>query len=132
MVKTRKAHNDEVRRIVAFYNANEYRPTIKPTDVLVVAENDGKLCGVVRLCEEKNCLILRGMRVLERVRRQGVGTQLLKTVELSIGDRECFCIPHRYLQSFYGQIGFAVIEESDAPLFLQGNGNRLAPMGYHL
>jgi N-acetylglutamate synthase-like GNAT family acetyltransferase len=119
MIRTRKAHTDEMERIAAFYRANEYGPTIRPTDVIVIAENDRKLCGAVRLCEENNSLVLRGMRVLERMRRQGIGTQLLEAAELFIDDRECFCIPHRYLQSFYGRIGFVVIDESEAPPFLQ-------------
>ena len=108
-----------MEHIVAFYRANEYKPTIRPTDVIIVAENEGKLCGAVRLCEENNSLVLRGMRVSEPVRRQGIGPQLLETAELFIGNRACFCIPHRYLQSFYGQIGFEVIDENEAPAFLQ-------------
>jgi N-acetylglutamate synthase-like GNAT family acetyltransferase len=119
MVRTRKARAEEMGRIAAFYQVNEYKPTIRPTDVIVVAENDGELCGVVRLCEENNTLILRGMRVYEGMQGQGIGTQLLKTTELLIGGRACFCIPHRYLQSFYGRIGFVVIDEGEAPSFLQ-------------
>ena len=119
MVKTKKAHPDKMGRIAAFYRANEYRPTIRPTDVIAIAENDGELCGAVRLCEENNHLVLRGMRVSEKMRRQGIGTQLLETAEFFIGDRECFCIPHRYLQPLYGRIGFVLIDESEAPPFLQ-------------
>ena len=120
MIRTRKAHADEMGRIAAFYRANEYKPTIRPTDAIFIAENDdGKLYGAVRLCEENNSLVLRGMRVSGRMQRQGIGTRLLEIAELSIGDRECFCIPHRYLQSFYGRIGFVVIDECEAPSFLQ-------------
>jgi GNAT superfamily N-acetyltransferase len=53
------------------------------------------------------------------MRRRGIGTQLLEAAELLIGGRECLCIPHRHLQSFYGRIGFMVIDESEAPSFLR-------------
>jgi N-acetylglutamate synthase-like GNAT family acetyltransferase len=119
MIRTRKAYADKMGRIAAFYRTNEYGPAIKPTDVIVIAENDGELCGAVRLCEENDRLVLRGMRVSERMRRRGIGTQLLEAAELLIGGRECLCVPHRHLQSFYGRIGFMVIDESEAPSFLQ-------------
>lgn len=126
MVRTMKAHTDEMGRIAAFYRANEYRPTIRPTDVIVIAKNDGKFCGAVRLCEENSRLVLRGMRVSARMRRQGIGTQLLETAELFIGDREYFCISHHYLQSLYGRKGFVVIDESEAPSFLRAEDGTIS------
>ena len=119
MIITRKAHREEFERIAAFYRDNDYRPTIAPADVIVVAENDGTLCGAVRICEEHNVLVLRGMRVREDLRRQGIGTRLLRAAEAVIGGREGFCIAHRYLDFFYGQIGFVEIEEGRTPPFLR-------------
>jgi N-acetylglutamate synthase-like GNAT family acetyltransferase len=104
---------------VAFYYGNDYRPAISPVDVIVLAENEGALCGAVRVCEECDVLVLRGMRVCESVRMQGIGTRLLQATESVIGERECFCIAHRYLRSFYGRIGFAGIEEVETPPFLR-------------
>jgi hypothetical protein len=40
-------------------------------------------------------------------------------LEPLIGERECFCLPHRYLRSFYGRIGFVEMAASEAPAFLQ-------------
>jgi N-acetylglutamate synthase-like GNAT family acetyltransferase len=119
MIITRRARQEEFEKIVAFYRDNDYRATIDSADIFVVAENEGALCGVVRICEEQDVLILRGMRFCEGVRRQGIGTHLLETVEALIGKRECFCIPHRYPGPFYGHIGFVEIEEKEAPLFLR-------------
>lgn len=116
---TRKAHSEEFQRIVDFYRDNDYEPAISPSDVIVVAENDHTLCGAVRLCEEHDTLVLRGMRVCEDMRRQGIGTLLLQTAETTIGERECFCIPHRHLRAFYGHIGFVKVEAADAPPFLR-------------
>jgi GNAT superfamily N-acetyltransferase len=122
MIATRVAQPGELERIAAFYRDNGYEPTISPADVIVVAEvaeNEGAFCGAVRLCDEGGVLVLRGMRVCEHMRRQGIGTRLLHAVEPVIGGRGCFCIPHRYLRSFYGQIGFVEIEPSEAPDFLR-------------
>jgi N-acetylglutamate synthase-like GNAT family acetyltransferase len=122
MIATRVAHPGEFDRIAAFYRDNGYTPPISPADVIVVAEvagNEGALCGAVRLCNERSVIVLRGMRVREHMRRQGIGTRLLHAVESVIGGRECFCIPHRYLRSFYGQIGFVEIEPTEAPEFLR-------------
>jgi N-acetylglutamate synthase-like GNAT family acetyltransferase len=122
MIATRAAHPADFERVAAFYRDNGYEPTISPADVIVVAgvaENEGALCGAVRLCDEHSVLVLRGMRVCEDMRRQGIGTRLLHAVEPVIGGRECFCIPHRYLRSFYGQIRFLEIEPTETPEFLR-------------
>jgi N-acetylglutamate synthase-like GNAT family acetyltransferase len=116
---TRRAHRDEIQRIVAFYRSFDYTPSIGPEDVLVIAELDDSLCGVVRLCQEQGVLVLRGMRVRQDVRRQGIGTRLLQAAKPLIGEQECFCIPHRTLCEFYGRIGFVAIAASQAPGFLQ-------------
>lgn len=119
MIVTRKAHPEEFEQVTAFYRDNDYEPAISPSDIIVVAENNGALCGAVRLCEEHGNLVLRGMRVCMGMRRQGIGTHLLQAVESIIGKRECFCIPHRHLRAFYGRIGFVEIEATGAPLFLR-------------
>jgi N-acetylglutamate synthase-like GNAT family acetyltransferase len=103
---------------VSFYRHNDYGPPVYSADVIVMAENEGVLCAAVRLCHEHGVLLLRGMRVCEGLRRQGIGTRLLQAVEPIVGDRQCFCIPHRYLRSFYGRIGFVQIEAREAPAFL--------------
>jgi len=119
MVIARKAHPEELERIAAFYHDNDYRPAISPADVIVVAENEDALYGAVRICDEHDALVLRGMRVGKDTRRRGIGTRLLQAAEPVIGARECFCIPHRHLRSFYGRIGFVEIEATEAPSFLR-------------
>lgn len=118
MITTREAWPDEFERIVAFYQSEGYEPAIRPVDAIVVAENDGEMCGTARLCIEHGKLVLRGVRVVEGLQRQGIGTQLLHALTPVIGDRECFCIAYRYLRSFYGQIGFVEIDPAAAPPFL--------------
>lgn len=119
MTVTRTAHSEEFGRVVGFYRDNDYGPAISPSDAIVVAENDRTLCGAVRLCEEHDTLVLRGMRVCEGMRRQGIGSLVLQAAETIIGERECFCIPYRHLRAFYGRIGFVKIEATEAPPFLR-------------
>jgi len=119
MVNVRQAYPGEFGRIAAFYRHLDYAPTLAPDDIIVLAEHGGELCGAVRICEEHGALLLRGMRVREGVRGQGIGTRLLEAVEPFLGGRECFCIPLRYLGSFYGRIGFSKIAPATAPPFLR-------------
>jgi len=110
----------EIERIRAFYHANAYNPEIGQADVFILAEEEGGgICGAMRLCMEEDTMLLRGMRVAEEKRRQGIGTQMLLAAQACFDKRECFCIAHRHLEAFYGQIGFAEIEASQAPAFLR-------------
>lgn len=124
MVHVRIAGCEEFERVLAFYRANDYKPAVNPTDVIVVAETGGGICGVVRLCEEEDCLVLRGMRVRKDLQRRGIGTRILQSSEPIIGERTCFCIPYRQLLRFYTQIGFQKVSPSEAPSFLQERYNR--------
>ncbi len=109
----------DLERIVAFYRCNSYLPQVHGGDIVVLAERQGTLCGAVRLCEEHGLLLLRGMRIAQAAQRRGIGTQLLETAAVLVGNRECYCIPHRYLRRFYGHVGFQEIEPCAAPAFLQ-------------
>jgi GNAT superfamily N-acetyltransferase len=118
MVIVRCTLPTELKRVKTFYREIAYYGGLKAADTVIVAESDGELVGAVRLCEKEGVLVLRGMRVRENFQRQGVGTQILITVDKFVGDRRCYCIAHRYLRSFYGQIGFDEIQLKAAP-FLQ-------------
>lgn len=119
MITTRAATSQDGDRITRFYAANGYAALLSPDDVIIVAEEDGNVCGALRLCLERDVLVLRGMRVGQRVRRRGIGTMLLKAAQSLIHDRDCYCIPHRHLRDFYTQIGFREIRPVDAPSFLR-------------
>ena len=58
------------------------------------------------------------MRVAERWRRCGLGTQLLRVVDSWLDGRDCYCVPYSHLPGFYGQIGFKEITPESAPPFL--------------
>jgi GNAT superfamily N-acetyltransferase len=94
------------------------RRKIDPADTVWIAERAGEAVGIVRIAAEHGTLVLRGMRIAEHARRQGLGTRMLQAIAEWLGHRECYCVPYAHLVGFYGQIGFAEIEPADAPPFL--------------
>ncbi len=129
MSRTRIAEPNDFEHICAFYLQQNYAQPISTRDTLVVAEGDKGIIGALRLCEEEGLLVLRGMRVDENYRRQGVGAGLLHQAVDVIQERECYCIPHHHLRSFYGRVGFVEIDPKAAPFFLQERINRYTTLG---
>jgi N-acetylglutamate synthase-like GNAT family acetyltransferase len=98
----------------AFYDSVGYSGIVT-TDCMVVSAKCGdNIVGVVRLAPEDGVLVLRGMMIAPPYQRQRVGTCMLWEVSKVLGARECFCLPHAWLQGFYGIIGFAKIEDGEA------------------
>ncbi|MCB0357339.1 MAG: GNAT family N-acetyltransferase [Bdellovibrionales bacterium] len=102
-----------------FYSSVGYFTEIQAKDIVFSAYKKNKIIGLVRLSPENNLLVLRGMMISQRHQRKGVGSLLLKELEKTLSYQDCFCLPHSWLESFYGQIGFQKINESTAPQFLQ-------------
>lgn len=119
MLITRKLHRSELPKLRAFYRENGYQPEITADDLCIVAEADGELRAALRLCREKGCLVLRGVRVAMEFQRVGIGSMLLRFALREIGDEVCYCIPYQYLQDFYGRSGFKRIPPESAPTFLR-------------
>lgn len=104
--------------IAAAYSRMGYAGGISPDDTAWLAEMAGEWIGVVRVAPEHGVLVLRGMRIVERWQRRGIGTRMLAEVGSWLGSRPCYCIPHSHLAGFYGQIGFVEIAPAAAPAFL--------------
>jgi N-acetylglutamate synthase-like GNAT family acetyltransferase len=118
MIAIRLAAPADRSRVQEFYRAVGYGREISAADRVILAEEDGKIVGLLRLAFEEGVTVLRGVRVVEALQRRGVGTQLLERTASELGDAACWCIPYRHLTSFYGQIGFREIDPSSAPAFL--------------
>ena len=58
------------------------------------------------------------MRIAEKWRRRGIGSQMLRFLDAWLGNRECYCVPYAHLVEFYGQIAFVEIAPAAAPPFL--------------
>jgi predicted N-acetyltransferase YhbS len=91
-----------------------------PENKVIVALENGKIIGAVRLCFEHGVYMLRTMDVAAECQGKGIGTLLLKKFEELLCNNECYCLAYAHLENFYGQIGFqTVTNERDAPQFLQ-------------
>jgi GNAT superfamily N-acetyltransferase len=118
-VEIRPATADDMPRARRFYAERQYAGGIQPEDSVLIAEFKGDLVGIVRLAREQGTMVLRGMQVRPKFQRQGIGTRLLTAVAEVLRTRECFCIPYAHLVDFYSNIGFAVIDPEEAPVFLR-------------
>lgn len=105
--------------IADFYRRTGYAAHLGEKDRLIIAESEGKIIGALRLCQEQGVWVLFGMRVIPDRRRQGLGSALLGEAVMRLGRAACYCIPHAYLEAFYGSAGFARIPVQTAPNFLQ-------------
>ena len=113
----RQANKDELDAVIEFYKSQNYHgtDTMDGSEFTLVAEDDDRIIGVVRLVIEENTLVLRGMFIDKPYQRQGIGKQMLDLMDVEIGDRECYCICKAYLETFLGDIGFTQIKPEKAP-----------------
>jgi N-acetylglutamate synthase-like GNAT family acetyltransferase len=118
-----------VEAVKAFYRDWNYPGEVSPAAIVIVAELDGKMVGVVRLEPEEGEIVLRGMRVTEAVQRHGIGTLMLEAVDKYLGPTRCFCIAYSYLNEFYGRIGFREIQPDHTPRFLLERATRYRSQG---
>lgn len=111
----RRARPDEFNEVMEFLRENGYPLEVNPADTFYAAIDQGVMVGVVRLAREFGITVLRGMRVAPSHQRRGIGTRLIRLLEEDLNGTECYCIPYAHLIEFYGQIGFRVLDTSDAP-----------------
>ena len=98
---------------------------------LIVAEHELHLIGVVRLCPERQHVILRTMRVSDEFQRRGVGTRLLAAAVQSLA-QECYCLPWEHLATFYARGGFVTIAPQEAPSALRDRYDAYRRQGHRV
>jgi N-acetylglutamate synthase-like GNAT family acetyltransferase len=91
-------------------------------DLFFVAFIENAVVGACRFCVEENTPMLRSMIIHAPLRSQKIGTKIIESFahhldKNSIGPT--YCIPYDHLGYFYGQIGFKIIKDEEAPEFLQ-------------
>lgn len=105
-----------------FYEQEGKTHRARESDLFFVAVLEGDIVGVCRFCIEEETPLLRSMIVYSKLRSHKIGTQILKRFAEYLDERgieSTYCIPYDHLGSFYGQIGFEIVNEEAAPLFLQ-------------
>lgn len=110
---------EEAGRINLFYAGRGYMNFVDGDVAVYIAEHNGSIVGVVRLCREEGHAILRTMHVHQDYRGQGIGRRLLEAFQEEIRAADCYCIPFAHLVGFYGAIGFRRIHPEEAPSHLQ-------------
>jgi len=110
-----KATRAEHVAVQAFYASVGYFSAIQPTDTVLVAREEARIVGTVRLAYEHGHTVLRGMYIATDMHRKGLGTQLLQALTAEIGSADCYCLPNDWLEGFYGQIGFTRVPDTQAP-----------------
>ena len=124
LVTTVRDFQDEAE---SFYNLCGRETQLMADNTLVVAFQKDMLVGIVRLCLEHESYVLRTMQVHPDHQGQGVGLKILDRFQKVLIEREiqtAYCIPYAHLELFYGKIGFAKINELNAPLFLKERINQ--------
>ena len=58
-----RATLEDLPRIRRSYERWQYRGEVRADDIVLIAEQDGAIIGVVRLAPEHGTTVLRGMRV---------------------------------------------------------------------
>ena len=118
-MEIRKAIVSEIPKVESFYELVDYKPGVNKSDFLLITELTGNIVGAVRLVQEQNELVLRGMMIHPDFQRRGIGSKMLKICAEHMGDQICYCIPYDYLEEFYNEVGFKKTEANQAPIFLQ-------------
>lgn len=106
----------------AFYEREGKSHRARPSDLFFVAVYEDIVVGLCRFCVEEGTPLLRSMVVHSSWRSRKIGSRILDAfVDYLKTNRigPTYCIPYDHLGGFYGQIGFKVISEKDAPVFLQ-------------
>ncbi len=79
-----RATLEDLPRIRRFYERWQYRGEVRSDDIVLIAEQDSAIIGVVRLAPEHGMIVLRGMRVEPGFQRKGIGTRLLQAVSTEL------------------------------------------------
>lgn len=118
-IEIRKLLPSEFADAESFYKSVGYVQTVQPHDKFFAAFEHGETVGLVRLAFENEHWVLRGMQIKPKYQFFGIGTKLIRLLENDLGSEPCFCLPHGWLDKFYGQIGFKTVSSQfDAPTFL--------------
>ena len=109
---------DNFSTIETFYASVGYLGLIAPSSIVIAARDGDVIVGAARIARENGILVLRGMMIAPSHQRRGLGTRMLWALDKHIGRGQCFCVPHGWLQNFYGQIGFVAIADDLSPSHL--------------
>jgi N-acetylglutamate synthase-like GNAT family acetyltransferase len=106
----------------AFYEQEGKSHRARNSDLFFAAFIENTIVGICRFCIEEDTPLLRSMIIHAPLRSHKIGAKILESFEKYLNENKLgptYCIPYDHLESFYSRIQFKVIQEEDAPLFLQ-------------
>ncbi|WP_179957829.1 GNAT family N-acetyltransferase [Exilibacterium tricleocarpae] len=113
-----------------FYRDCRYSAKAGRGELVYVARGQGRMLAAVRLVPQvDNHLFLRSFCVAPEQRRRTIGRQLLEALVPVLHGYRCYCFPFRYLQDFYGRIGFVAAQPHTQPDFIAGPYRRYCRQG---
>ena len=119
MTHIRLARPEETAEALACYRRNDYAGGIEATDTPIVAVAEGGIVGVVRIAREHGHQLLRGLFLDEDRRGAGLGSRMLAALVRQLDDAPCWLVCGPHLIGFYGQQGFRLTHDDEAPPHLQ-------------
>lgn len=132
MISFSIATSDQHEQIHALYEECGYHGGFHANDLILVAQEFGRLIGAVRLCVEQGLTLLRGFFILPSHQGKGIGSQMLQELVPHIGIHTCYCIPFDHLVKFYGVAGFVALSPDEAPIFLAQRFTRYFTAGHKI
>ena len=126
----RFAEINEYPDVLIYYNTCNYGGGIRNEDKIVIAI-DQEITGAVRICNENNINILRGMQIKPAWQRMGFGSSMLKFLVDHVDMNGCYCLPYKHLTGFYASIGFEEISQKEAPSFLVERLEKYLSLGHN-
>lgn len=115
----RWAEESDIPAALECYARNGYGGGIRAGELVLVAERNERVVGVVRLVNEEGQRVLRGMFLDAAERGRGLGSRMLRTLAERIGPGPCWLVCGPHLVEFYGRAGFLPTAEPEVPAHLR-------------
>lgn len=113
-----------------FYKACRYSGKATRGDSIFALKGAQGIVAAVRLEPRSNgWYFLRSMCVAPELRRQGLGSQLLRGLDDFLQQHPCYCYPFDHLQGLYQQAGFRLQDPHTAPAEMQEAFRRYTAQG---
>ena len=115
-----------------FYDTTSYHSRCSAHELVFVAEDAGRVVGVVRLEPVEDVQVLRGMYLAEDYQGRGVGSALLQFIRPWLDRKPAMCLPFDHLGAFYATVGFQPVQVSELPAVMQQRDAHYRSQGHRI
>lgn len=125
--------------IKKLYKAHYPSAKVKRDELIIIAQREKQIVGVVRLRDVEKYQLLTGMLTIPSVRGKGYGGAILEYCAQHHLHHGVFCYAYKHLKAFYARHGFEEVDVDDLPNTLKQkylryseSGKDLVPMQYRI